>query len=143
MSSESGKSLSLEELRQRNMPPPAPPTSPPLEYHLTAKEWASLWEMLSVIYKVTEAQYKILSQETHPLQPQIAELTKDIAETRDMIQTIQQRLQQDGKKKGKRFSFPQISLPQPSWAWLMIPMILAALAALWYGSVTILRALGM
>ena len=47
------------------------------------------------------------------------------------------------KKKERRFSLPQISLPRPDWAWLLFPAALVGLAVLWYSSVTILRALGI
>ena len=137
MSSESEKSLSLEELRQRNMPPPAPPP----ERHPTIEEWDELLEMLSALYRLTAAQYDFLQkQKVHPLQAQISTLTKEVSATREMLQ---ESTQQAGSRRERRFSLPQISLPQPSWAWLMFPAILVGLAVLWYSSVTILKALGM
>ena len=60
-----------------------------------------------------------------------------------MRKMLQESIQQAGSKKERRFSLPQINLPQPNWAWLMLPVILVGLGALWYGSVTILRALVM
>ncbi len=144
MNSESERSLSLEKLRQRNMPPPVLHTLPPPEQHPNAEEWDALLEMLSVIYRVTEAQYDILSQQrAHPLQSQMEKLTQDVSAMRETVQAMRQDIQQAGKRKERRFSLPHIRLPRPSWAWLMVPMILVGLAALWYGSVTILRALGM
>ena len=134
MNSESERSLSLEELRQRNMPPPVPPAPLPLpEQHPTTEEWDELLEMLSALYRLTATQYDFL-------QAQMSTLTKDVSTMREMIQ---KSIQQAGNKKERRFSLPHISLPQPSWAWLMLPVILVGLGALWYGSVTILRALGM
>ena len=137
MSSESERSLSLEELRQRNMPPPAPLP----ERHPTAEEWDELLEILSALYRLTAAQYDFLrEQRIHPLQAQMSTLTKEVSAMRKMLQ---ESIQQAGSKKERRFSLPQISLPQPSWAWLMLPAILVGLAVLCYSSVTILRALGM
>ena len=137
MSSESERSLSLEELRQRNMPPPAPLP----ERHPTAEEWDELLEILSALYRLTAAQYDFLrEQRAHPLQSQMSALTKEVSAMRKMLQ---ESTQQAGSKKERRFSLPQISLPQPSWAWLMLPAILVGLAVLCYSSVTILRALGM
>ena len=142
MNSESERSLSLEELRQRNMPPPAPPAPLPLpEQHPTTEEWDELLEMLSALYRLTATQYDFLqAQRVHPLQAQMSTLTKEVSAMREMIQ---KSIQQAGNKKERRFSLPHISLPQPSWVWLMFPAILVGLGALWYGSVTILRALGM
>lgn len=135
MSSESERTLSPEELRQRNLPPPQ------TELHPTTEEWDELLEMLSALYRLTAAQNDFLqTQQTHPLQIQMSVLTKEVSTTRELIQ---KSLQQAGKKKERRFSLPHISLPRPSWAWLAVPAILVGLAVLWYSSVTILRALGM
>lgn len=49
MSSGSERTLSLEELRQRNLPPPQ------TELHPTAEEWDELLEMLSALYRLTAA----------------------------------------------------------------------------------------
>ena len=142
MNSESERSLSLEELRQRNMPPPVPPAPLPLpKQHPTTEEWDELLEMLSALYRLTATQYDFLqAQRAHPLQAQMSALTKEVSAMREMIQ---KSIQQAGNKRERRFSLPPISLPQPSWAWLMLPVVLVGLGALWYGSVTILRALGM
>ena len=135
MSSESERTLSLEELRQRNLPPPQ------TELHPTTEEWDELLEILSALYRLTAAQNDFLqTQQTHPLQVQMSVLAKEVSTTRELIQ---ESIQQAGKKKERRFSLPHISLPRPSWAWLALPAILVGLAVLWYSSVTILRALGM
>ena len=135
MSSESERTLSLEELRQRNLLPPQ------TEPHPTTEEWDELLEMLSALYRLTAAQSDFLqTQRTHPLQAQMSALTKEVSTTRELIQ---KSIQQAGKKKERRFSLPHISLPRPSWAWLALPAILVGLAVLWYSSVTILRALGI
>ena len=140
MSSESERSLSLEELRQRNMPLPVQ-SAPPPEQHPTAEEWDELLEILSALYRLTATQYDFLrEQRIHPLQAQMSTLTKEVSAMRKLLQ---ESIQQVGSKKERRFSLPQISLPQPSWAWLMLPAILVGLAVLCYSSVTILRALGM
>ena len=137
MSSESERSLSLDELRQRNMPPPAPLP----ERHPTAEEWDELLEILSALYRLTATQYDFLrEQRIHPLQAQMSTLTKEVSAMRKMLQ---ESIQQAGGRRERRFSLPQISLPQPSWAWLMLPAVLVGLAALWYSLATILNALGM
>ena len=59
MSSESERSLSLDELRQRNMPLPVQ-SAPPPEQHPTAEEWDELLEILSALYRLTAAQYDFL-----------------------------------------------------------------------------------
>ena len=135
MNSGSERSLSLEELCQRNLPPPQ------AEAHPTTEEWDELLEILSALYRLTAAQNDFLqTQQTHPLQVQMSVLAKEVSTTRELIQ---KSIQQAGKKKERRFSLPHISLPRPSWAWLAVPAILVGLAVLWYSSVTILRALGM
>ena len=135
MSSESERTLSLEELRQRNLLPPQ------TEPHPTTEEWDELLEMLSALYRLTAAQSDFLqTQRTHPLQAQMSALTKEVSTTRELIQ---KSIQQAGKKKERRISLPQISLPRPDWAWLLFPVALVGLAVLWYSSVTILRALGI
>ena len=140
MSSESERSLSLEELRQRNMPPTVQ-SAPPPEQHPTAEEWDELLEILSALYRLTATQYDFLrEQRAHPLQAQMSTLTKEVSAMRKMLQ---ESTQQAGSRRERRFSLPQISLPQPSWTWLMLPAILVGLAVLWYSSVTILKALGM
>ena len=140
MSSESERSLSLDELRQRNMPLPVQ-SAPPPEQHPTAEEWDELLEILSALYRLTAAQYDFLrEQRAHPLQLQMSALTKEVSAMRKLLQ---ESIQQAGSEKERHFSLPQISLPQPSWAWLMFPAILVGLAVLCYSSVTILRALGM
>ena len=140
MSSESERSLSLDELRQRNMQLPVQ-SAPPPERHPTAEEWDELLEILSALYRLTAAQYDFLrEQRAHPLQLQMSALTKEVSAMRKLLQ---ESIQQAGSRKERHFSLPQISLPQPSWAWLMLPAILVGLAVLCYSSVTILRALGM
>ena len=97
--------------------------------------------VLSALYSLTAAQYDLLKvQRTHPLQAQMTALAKEVSDTGELIQ---KSLQQAGKKRERRFSLPRIHLPRPSWTWLAIPAVLVGLAALWYGSATILRALGM
>ena len=100
MSSESERSLSLEELRQRNMPPPAPLP----ERHPTAEEWDELLEILSALYRLTAAQYDFLrEQRIHPLQAQMSTLTKEVSAMRKLLQ---ESTQQAGSKKEWRFSLP-------------------------------------
>ena len=140
MSSESERSLSLDELRQRNLPPTVQ-SAPPPEQHPTVEEWDELLEILSALYRLTATQYDFLrEQRVHPLQSQMSALTKEVSAMRKLLQ---ESIQQAGSKKERRFSLPQINLPQPNWAWLMLPAVLVGLAALWYSLATILNALGM
>ena len=105
--------------------------SPPqTELHPTAEEWDELLEMLSALYRLAAAQNDFLqAQRTHPLQPQMSVLTKEVSTTRELIQ---KSIQQAGKKKERRFSLPHIHLPQPTWEWLILPAVLLGLGLLWY-----------
>ena len=123
----------LSELRQRNMRQ----TAPPPEWRLTEEEWGNLLDWIINLHQLIKEQNSLLAQLKPPAQPpQLKTLAQDVAAIRDL-------LQQAGRKKERRFSLPHISLPRPSWAWLMVPAVLVGLAVLWYSSVTILKALGM
>ena len=136
MSSESERTLSLEDLLQRNMPQPLPPEQDP-----AGPNWAELSAALEAMGELLAEQNLTLEElagRTYrgPTQEQVTDLLQE-------TKAIRSLLEQAGKKKERRFSLPHISLPRPSWAWLALPAILVGLAVLWYSSVTILRALGM
>lgn len=121
MSSDSGKKCSIDELKERNLPP---------ERHPTAEEWNDLLAILSALYRLTSNQTEVLKNSLTTIQAvhtQAEALTKEAAAIRQMLE----RQEQAGKKKERRLSLPQIHLPRPTWAWLWVIPILVALYALW------------
>ena len=137
MSSESERELSMEELKRLNHPQgstmrqePTIPAQP--ELHPTQAEWAELISTLASMERRVAAQAALvreLSQRprTYPTQEQIAALARDVAAVREM-------LQQAGKQKERRISLPrlQLHIPRLSPAWLLIPLILLVLWAMWH-----------
>lgn len=143
----SGSKSSLEELKRRNMPPEIPTAqgeSLPIqteampasqETHPTEEEWLELLETLSAMYRLISDW--IRSRDSRPMdlpQRELAQTAKDVAAIRLLMEQEHQRREQAGKKNGRHFSFrwPSLSPPHPSPAWLFLPMILAALWALWH-----------
>ena len=134
MSSESERNLSLDELRQRNQ---RQLLSTLPEPHPTVEEWENLLDWVIDLHQLIKEQNRILAQlQMLTPQPQLKMLSQDVT-------AIREQLQQAGKKKEQHFSLPQVSLPHPSWTWLIIPAVLVGLGTLWYSLVTILKALGM
>ena len=136
MSSESERALSLEELRQRNMPQQLSP-----DQHPTEQNWLELSAALEALGQLLAEQNLTLEELAGrsyrgPTPGQITDLLQE-------AKAIHRLLEQAGKKRERRFSLPCIHLPRPSWTWLAIPAVLVGLAALWHGSAAILRALGM
>ena len=136
MSSESERALSLEELRQRNMPQQLSPDQRPTE-----QNWLELSAALEALGQLLAEQNLTLEELAGrsyrgPTPGQITDLLQE-------AKAIHRLLEQAGKKRERRFSLPCIHLPRPSWTWLAIPAVLVGLAALWHGSAAILRALGM
>lgn len=144
MNSQSEQRLSLEELKQRNNPPPMKE-----QPHPTQEEWEELLTILSALYRLEREQVNILDdleQRTaahtallqersgwrgwYPIQEKMEALTGDVAQMRRI-------LQQAGNRKERRFSLPSIHLPRPhlphldgpTWATLL--MILAGVLLLW------------
>ena len=125
MSSESEKKLSLEELRQMNMPQPLSP-----ERHPTAADWLELSAALEAMGQLLAEQKLTLEELASrsypgPTQGQIQNLLREAKEIRRL-------LEQAGKKREPRFSLPRLQLPQPTWTWLAVPAILLGLWVLWY-----------
>ena len=144
MNSQSEQRLSLEELKQRNAPPPTREMS-----HPTQEEREEMLTILSALYRLEAEQRNVLDdlerrtaahtallQELssrrgwYLIQEKMEALTGDVAQ-------IQRMLQQAGNRKERRFSLPSIRLPRPhlphldgpTWATLL--MILAGLLLLW------------
>lgn len=145
MSSESGRELSMEELKRLNYPRSSleqqtPATAQP-ESHPTQVEWAELLQTLSSLERRVAAQAALvreLSQRprTYPTQEQITALARDVAAVREMMQ-------QAGKRRERRISLPRLHLhiPHLSPAWLLIPVILLVLWAMWHSWDTLWNAL--
>lgn len=130
MNSESGKKLSMDELKRLNPPQNAQPPPPPAA-HPTQQEWDELLEMLEQVDRRMAAQTALLREllswaGVYPTQTQTAALVRDVA-------AIRESLTRAGKKNGKRFSIPGIRLPRlhlPEWDWPTVVTILMALAVL-------------
>ena len=136
MSSESERELSIEELKRLNHPrssleqqTPAPAQPEP---HPTQAEWAELMSTLASMERRVAAQTALVREisqrpRTYPTQEQITALARDVA-------AVQEMLQQAGKRKERRISLPRLHLyiPNLSPAWLLIPIILLVLWAMWH-----------
>lgn len=125
MSSESERTLSLEDLLQRNMPQPLPPEQDP-----AGPNWAELSAALGAMGELLAEQNLTLEElagRTYrgPTQEQVTDLFQE-------TKAIRSLLEQAGKKKERRFSLPHIHLPQPTWEWLILPAVLLGLGLLWY-----------
>jgi hypothetical protein len=137
VSSESERELSMEELKRLNHPRGSmtrqePTTAAQPEPHPTQAEWAELHQTLSSLERRVAAQTALvreLSQRprTYPTQEQITALARDVAAVREM-------LQQAGKRRERRISLPRLHLhiSHLSPAWLLIPVILLVLWAMWH-----------
>lgn len=115
----------MEELRQRNM------HRPPEAGHPTAEEWMELAAALTAVGKLLAEQTILLSEVAAAPRPwatreQLEELIREMKAIRCLAE-------QAGKKKERRFSLPRLYLPQPSLEWLLVPVALLGLLALWYG----------
>lgn len=153
MSLESGRDLSMEDLKNRNMPQnfqreqhtqepvptstvqeaTAPPsTEPPVpEVHPTEAEWSELLTMLRALYRTTAAQNRnverlISKPILYTTKAQVDTLTTE-------LMAIRTHLEQAGRPKERRFSLhlPRLHLPHLSPALLLVPPILLALWVAW------------
>jgi len=100
------------------------------EPHPTQAEWTELMSTLTSLEHCVAAQAALvreLSQRTrmYPTQEQITALARDVAAVREM-------LQQAGKRRERRISLPRLHLPRLSPAWLLVPVILLVLWAMWH-----------
>jgi uncharacterized coiled-coil protein SlyX len=75
---------------------------------------------------------------TYPTQEQITALARDVA-------AVQEMLQQAGKRRERHISLPRLHLhiPHLSPAWLLIPVILLVLWAMWHSWDTLWNGLRM
>lgn len=127
MNSESDRQLSMEELRRRNMQKPLPEEV----RHPTIQEWSELTAALTAMGELLTEQVLLLEELSTKPSPwttreQTAELIREVKEVRRL-------LEQAGRKKARRFSLPAIRLPRLSLEWLLVPVVLLGLLALWYG----------
>ena len=124
MSSESGKRLSMAELRDRNRPlPPSPPQMP--EPYPTPEEWEYLIERIGVLdYRTAEICAALPRLRSLATREQVEKLAAE-------VQALTAMCQPAGKKKERRswrFRFPKISL-----RWLLVIPVLIGLAVALYG----------
>lgn len=129
---------SLEELKRRNELPQELPTVPlePAEIHPTAEEWTELLEMISALYRMTAMQYDWMKSEPpDSMRKELMQAVKETAAIRTLLEQERRRREQVGKQNERCFlpCWPKLKLPCPSPVWLLVPLILIALWALWYG----------
>ena len=141
MNSESGRRLSLEELKQRNRAsvpsvPAAPPDTP------TRQDWENLLAVLTALYRLEstnsnrlerleasvaaqEALFRALSRQVGqlPTQSHLEALARDVAQMRAELKPA-------GKKSERWFSLPRIRLPKPRLPYIPWSSLLLGLTAL-------------
>ena len=149
MNSESGRKLSLEELKQRNRAsapsvPAAPPDTP------TRQDWENLLAVVSVLYRLEstnsgrlerleasvaaqEALFRALSRQAGqlPTQAQLEALAQDVAQMRA-------ELKQAGKKKELSVSPPSLETALSVLIWLALILMgtlvgMVVLRTIWSG----------
>ena len=149
MNSESGRKLSLEELKQRNRAsapsvPAAPPDTP------TRQDWENLLAVVSVLYRLEstnsgrlerleasvaaqEALLRALSRQVGqlPTQAQLEALARDVAQMRA-------ELKQAGKKKELSVSPPSLETALSVLIWLALILMgtlvgMVVLRTIWSG----------
>lgn len=121
MSSDSGKRCSIEELKEKNLPP---------ECHPTAEEWDNLLTILSALYRLMAAQAdgsKNRLSAMWAVGTQMEALAKEITAIRQLLE----RQEQAGRKNG-HWHLPPVTLPKPRLAWLWVIPILLGLWVMWY-----------
>lgn len=124
---------SMEELKQRNLPQEVvAENEQKLEPHPTQEDWFELLDLLSALYHLTAEQYDWLRNRRHGPSTELIQLVKDTAAIRATLE--QERNEQVGRKNERHFSLhlPSIDLPHLSPAWLLLPLALLGLWALWY-----------
>ena len=138
MSSESGQRLSLEELKQRNLPPQGTPsqTEPMPPEHPTQQEWSELLarlERLEASVGAQEAPLRALSRQVGqlPTQEQMEELAREVAQLRAAVQ-------QAGRKKELSISPPGLDTALSVLVWLILLLLgtmvgMVVLRTIWSG----------
>ena len=132
MNSRSGRQLSPEELRALNAP-----RSRHTECPVTRQMLEDFDRTLKLLLERTEEIQGRL--DTLPEKPELESIRAE-------VEKLRKKLSQGGKKKGRSFSLPSISLPEwmyPRWSWLLIIPAAAALLVMWYSLDALWRALTM
>lgn len=130
MSSVSEKRLSVDELKQRNLPPestPLPMLCP------TAEQWNDLLELLESQHQVMARQHNLILEQSKTIKTISSTLNSLTAQAEKLVKSTAEMtslLQQAGKKK-EQWRLPKIRLPRPSLMWLWIIPIMVGLYALW------------
>lgn len=121
MNSQSGRQLSPEELRALNAP-----RSRHTECPVTRQALEDFDRRLTLLLERTaEIQNRL---DALPEKPELESVRAE-------LEKVKKRLPPAGKKKGRSFSLPSISLPEwmrPRWSWLLLLPVLAALLVMWY-----------
>ena len=138
MNSESGQKLSLEELKQRNLPPQGTPsqTEPMPPEHPTQQEWSELLarlERLEASVGAQEAPLRALSRQVGqlPTQEQMEEQAREVAQLRAAVQ-------QAGRKKELSISPPGLDTALSVLVWLILLLLgtmvgMVVLRTIWSG----------
>lgn len=138
MSSESGQRLSLEELKQRNLPTQGTPsqTEPMPPEHPTQQEWSELLarlERLEASVGAQEAPLRALSRQVGqlPTQEQMEEQAREVAQLRAAVQ-------QAGRKKELSISPPGLDTALSVLVWLILLLLgtmvgMVVLRTIWSG----------
>lgn len=129
MNSESGKRCSVEELKERNLPP---------ERHPSAEEWGNLLAILSALYRLTAAQADGITKPGCPAMEELRTQTEVLVKEAAAIRQLLERREQAGKKnERRRLRLPRVTLPRPSLAWLWVIPILLGLLVLWFSGAAV------
>ena len=138
MSSESGQRLSLEELKQRNLPPQGTPsqTEPMPPEHPTQQEWSELLarlERLEASVGAQEAPLRALSRQVGqlPTQEQMEEQAREVAQLRAAVL-------QAGRKKERSITPPGLDTALSVLVWLILLLLgtmvgMVVLRTIWSG----------
>lgn len=129
MNSEFGKRCSVEELKERNLPP---------ERHPTAEEWDNLLVILSALYRLTANQAGRTTKPSCPAMEELRVQTEKLTREAAAIRQLLERREQAGKKnERRRLRLPRVTLPRPSLAWLWAIPILLGLLVLWFSGAAV------
>ena len=132
MNSGSEKKLSMEELKQLNRQPAAPPRI----QHPTEEDWIVLSRQIDVLIRCAAEQTAAVSALSEKLgsltiQKKLEAMARDLAAVREMLRP-------DGRQREPRFSWPEIGSIREHLAWLvLIPIVgvlivaLCSLGTLW------------
>lgn len=129
MNLESGKRCSVEELKERNLPP---------ERHPSAEEWDNLLAILSALYRLTAAQADGITKPRCPAIEELRTQTEVLVKEAAAIRQLLERQEQAGKKnERRRLRLPQVTLPSPNLGWLWAIPILLGLWVIWFSGAAV------